>query len=186
MDDDLYFEFCQRNRKLRIERTAEGEIVIMSPVGLDSGYQEFEAGRQLGNWAEKDGRGQAFGASVEFILPNRAGRAPDACWISNVQLEKLDSEESARFPHICPEFVIEVLSPSDRLTRVRAKMQEWIDNGAQLGWLIDKRRPTVTVYRPDRDPEELQDPELVTGEGPVEGFQLAMKRIWRYKKGGLV
>jgi Uma2 family endonuclease len=178
MDDDLYFDFCQLNPKLRIERTAQGEIVVMPPVGLDSGNQEFEVGLQLGAWAKKDGRGRAFGATVEFILPNRAGRAPDASWVSNLQLARLDREEKSKFPHLCPEFVIEVMSPSDRLKPIRAKMQEWIDNGVQLAWLIDSRRHAVTVYRPGREPEELIEPDVIVGEGPVKGFRLKMQEVW--------
>lgn len=115
---------------------------------------------------------------MEFILPNRAGRSPDACWVSYAQLDKLDAEEKSKFPHICPEFVIEVRSPSDRIKALRAKMQEWTENGAQLGWLIAKRRRTVTIYRPGSEPEELHDPDIVIGEGPVEGFQLDMKEVW--------
>jgi Uma2 family endonuclease len=178
MDDDRYFDFCQMNPTLRIERTAEGKIVIMPPVGLESNDQEFQVGMQLGMWAEKDGRGRAFGPTAEFILPNRAGRAPDASWISYSQLAKLTIDERAKFPHLCPEFVIEVQSPSDRLKPLRAKMQEWIDNGAQLGWLINGRTRTVTIYRPGREPEELADPAVVVGEGPVKGFRLNMTKVW--------
>jgi Uma2 family endonuclease len=132
---------------------------------------------QLGAWAKKDGRGRAFGASVEFILPNRAGRSPDASWVSNAQLARLNQEEKSKFPHLCPEFVIEVMSPSDRLKAIRAKMQEWIDNGVQLAWLIDSRRRMVSIYRPGREPEGAE-PEVVVGEGPVKGFRLKMPDVW--------
>jgi Uma2 family endonuclease len=178
MDDDVYFDFCQQNPKLRIERTAEGKIVIMPPVGLDSNDQEFQVGIQLGNWADKDGRGRAFGPTAEFILPNRAGRSPDASWISYSQLRKLTADEKNKFPHLCPEFVIEVTSPSDRTKMLKAKMQEWIDNGAELAWLINGRSRTVTIYRPGREPEELADPAIVAGEGPVKGFRLKMSKVW--------
>lgn len=149
MDDDRYFDFCQLNPKLRIERTSQGEIVIMPPVGLESGNQELQVGFQLMAWANKDGRGRAFGSSVAFILPNRAGRSPDASWVSKAQLARLDQEEKSKFPHLCPEFVIEVMSPSDRLKTIRAKMQEWIDNGVQLAWLVDGRRRMVSIIVPD-------------------------------------
>lgn len=150
----------------------------MPPAGLDSGYQENQVAMQLGHWAGRDGRGVAFGSSIGFILPNRAGRSPDACWISNAQLARLDGAAKSKFPHLCPELIIEVISPSDRLKSIQAKMDEWIDNGAQLAWLIDSRR-TVTVYRPGREPEELASPEIVAGEGPVEGFQFDARKLWR-------
>lgn len=178
MDDDRYFDFCQQNPKLRIERTAEGKIVIMPPVGFDSQDQEFQVGRQLGDWADKDGRGRACGPTAEFILPNRAGRAPDASWVSYSQLRKLTEDERSKFPHLCPEFIIEVKSPSDRTKALKAKMREWLENGVQLAWLIDGRTRTVTIYRPGREPEELADPAVVVGEGPIKGFRLKMSKVW--------
>jgi len=178
MDDDRYFDFCQQNPKLRIERTAEGKIVIMPPVGWESNDQEFQVGLQLGNWAEKDGRGRACGPTAEFMLPNGAGRAPDASWVSYSQLRKLTEDERSKFPHLCPEFVIEVRSPSDPMKALKAKMQEWIDNGVQLAWLIDGRSRTVTIYRPVREPQELADPAVVAGEGPVRGFRLKLSKVW--------
>lgn len=178
MDDDRYFDFCQQNPKLRIERTSEGKIVIMPPVGLESQDQEFQIGVQLGIWAAKDGRGRAYGPTLEFMLPNRAGRAPDASWVSYSQLKKLTQDQRSRFPHLCPEFIIEVKSPSDRVKVLKARMREWIENGVQLAWLIDSRSRTVTIYRPDREPEDLVDPDVVVGEGPVKGFRLRMSKVW--------
>ena len=178
MDDDRYFDFCQQNPKLRIERTAEGKIVIMPPVGIGSGDQEGRSYVQLCIWADKDGRGRAFSATVEFMLPNRAGLAPDASWVSYSQLRKLTEDERTKFPQLCPEFVIEVRSPSDRPKALKARMQEWIDNGVQLAWLIDGRGRTVTIYRPGREPEELADPAVVVGEGPVKGLRLKMSKVW--------
>ena len=178
MDDDQYFDFCQENPSLRIERTAEGKIVIMPPSGLESNDQEAEVGTQLRNWAKRDGRGRAFGASAEFILPSRAAYSPDASWVSNARIEKLSKDEKSKFPHLIPEFIVEVRSPSDRLPRAKAKMQEWIDNGVQLAWFIDGKRRTVTIDRPGREPEELIQPDVVAGEGPVKGFRLKMADIW--------
>jgi Uma2 family endonuclease len=178
MDDDRYFEFCQENPNLRIERTAEGKIVIMPPVGLESSDHELEVGTQLRIWAKRDGRGRAFGASAAYILPSRAAYAPDASWVSYSQLAKLSKDEKSKFPHLVPEFIVEVRSPSDRLPRVKAKMQEWIDNGVQLAWFIDGNRHSVTIYRPAREPEELIHPDVVAGEGPVKGFRLKMADIW--------
>jgi len=178
MDDDQYFDFCQQNPKLRIERTAEGKIVIIPPVGLESSGQEFDAGLQLGNWAKKDGRGRAYGASTAYILPSRAAYAPDASWVSHAQLNALSRDEKLKFPHLVPEFVVEVRSPGDRLPAVKRKMQEWIENGVQLAWFIDGKRRTVSIYRANREPEELINPEVVVGKGPVKGFRLKMADIW--------
>jgi len=178
MDDDRYFDFCQENPSLRIERTAEGKIVIMPPSGLESNDQEAEVLVQLRTWAKTNGKGRALGATAAFILPSRAAYAPDASWISNAQIEKLSKDEKSKFPHLVPEFIVEVRSPSDRLPRAKAKMQEWIDNGVQLAWFIDGNRRTVTIYRPGREPEELIQPDVVAGEGPVKGFRLKMADIW--------
>ena len=112
------------------------------------------------------------------MLPNRAGRAPDASWVSYSQLTKLAQDERSKFPHLCPEFVFEVKSPSDRMKALKARMQEWIDNGVQLAWLLDGRSRTVTIYRPDSEPRELADPAVVIGEGPVKGFRLKMSKVW--------
>ena len=178
MDDDQYFGFCQENPSLRIERTAEGKIVIMPPSGLESNDQEAEVLVQLRTWAKTNGKGRALGATAVFILPSRAVYAPDAAWVSNGLIEKLSKDEKLKFPHLVPEFIVEVRSPSDRLPRAKAKMQEWIDNGVQLAWFIDGKRRTVTIYRPGREPEELSQPDVVAGEGPVKGFRLKMADIW--------
>ena len=178
VDDDQYFAFCQQHPKLRIERNQEGEILIMPPAGLESGGQELEVAVQLANWAKRDGRGRAFGPSTEYILPSGAAYAPDASWVSNMQLAKLTKKEKARFPHLVPEFVVEVRSPSDRLTKVDEKMRHWMANGVQLAWFIDARNRRITIYRPEREPEELNAPKVVAGEGPVKGFRLKMADIW--------
>jgi Uma2 family endonuclease len=179
MDDDEYFEFCARNRKLRIERDANGEIIIMPPAGAETGYRNNNLAVQLGTWSIRDGRGRAFDSNTEFILPNGAALAPDASWVQSSRLEQFTKEQKRRFLPLCPDFVVELISPSDRLPKVQAKMREWMENGAALGWLIDADRRTVYVYRPAHAPQELVDVDHVAGEGPVEGFRLELADIWQ-------
>jgi len=178
MTDDQYFEFCANNPELRVERTAEGDIVIMPPAGFETGDRNSELIRQLRNWALDDRRGRVFDSNTEYLLPNGAAYAPDASWVLQSRLDRLTRDEKRKFPHLCPDFVIELMSPSDRLAKVKAKMGEWTANGAQLGWLLDPDHRTVYIYRPGREPEQLVNPERLAGEGPVLGFVLELAGIW--------
>jgi Uma2 family endonuclease len=178
MTDDEYFQFCANNSKLRVERTSEGDIVIMPPAGFESGHRNHELNRQLGNWALNDGRGLACDSNTEYLLPGGAAYAPDASWVLRSRLDKLSRDEKRKFPRLCPDFVVELMSPSDRLSRAKAKMREWIENGAQLGWLLDPDHHTAYIYRPDREPEQLVNAERIVGEGPVAGFVLELRRVW--------
>lgn len=178
MTDDEYFRFCAGNPDLRVERTAEGDIAILPPVGFEGGHRNHELSRQLGNWTLSDGRGQAFDSSTGYFLPNGAAYAPDASWVFQSKIETLSYLEKRKFPLLCPDVVVEVMSPSDRLSKQKAKMREWIANGAQLGWLLDPDHRTAYVYRPEREPEELVNPGRLTGEGPVAGFVLELAGIW--------
>jgi Uma2 family endonuclease len=171
LDDEAYWELCAANPDIRFERTAQGEIVIVPPVGGEGNYRNVKVSTQLDNWADKDGRGKAFGPSVEFILPRGAALSPDASWVSNDRLAKLTKEQRRKFPPLCPEFVVEVMSPSDRLKDAKAKMLEWMANGVQLGWLIDADRETVYIYREGQNELEKQTGiRMLKGEGPVAGF----------------
>jgi Uma2 family endonuclease len=179
MNDDEYYAFCMASPDVRFERTAEGEIVIVPPAGGDSDYQSLEAGAELRDWARRDGRGKACGSSVEFILPTGAALSPDAAWVSNRQLSQLSKEQRRKFPPVCPEFVIEVMSPSDRLPAAKRKMQEWMRAGVELGWLIDGDEQTVYVYRAGQAAAEMLTGILkISGEGPVAGFELDLTEIW--------
>ena len=178
MTEDEYYDFCQANADLRIERTAEGEIVIMAPTGGETGYRNHDLTVQLGIWARQDRRGRAFDSNTEFILPNQAARSPDASWVERSRLAALTREQKRKFVPLCPDFVVELTSPSDRLAQVQAKMREWIENGARLGWLLDADNRTAYVYRPGREPEKLLGPTEIAGEGPVAGFVLDLKEIW--------
>jgi Uma2 family endonuclease len=180
MTDDEFWCYCScLPDNLRAEREPNGEIIIMPPAGWGSSNWNAHITIQLGNWAIRDGRGQISDSNTNFILPNRAARGPDAAWISNTRLATLTREQKRRFLPLCPEFVVELKSPSDRLTRLKAKMEEWIENGAQLAWLIDPDTRTVYVYRPGKGPEELKDADSIAGEGPVAGFVLDLGPIWR-------
>lgn len=178
LSDKAYLKFCEANPNLNIERTAEGEIVIVPPAGGESDYRNADAIIQLGNWALADGRGKTFGSSVQFLLPDGSALSPDAAWVSNDALERLPRQQRKEFLRLCPEFVIEVLSPSDRLKKAQAKMEQWIANGVQLAWLIDGDAETVYVYQKDRPVETRRGILKLAGKGPVKGFVLQLRAIW--------
>jgi len=176
-DQELY-DFCQANPGLRVERTAAGEIVVMSPPGGETSCRNAELTAQLQFWSKRDGSGRAFDSNAEFILPNGAALSPDASWVERTRLAGLTREQKRKFPPLCPDFVVELTSPTDRLPKVQAKMREWMANGAQLGWLLDADKGTAYIYRPGREPQGLMSPERLEGEGPVAGFVLDLKEIW--------
>jgi Uma2 family endonuclease len=178
MTDVQFYEFCQANRDLRIERTAKGEVIVMPPAFSDTGNRNFKIAQQVANWAEKDGAGEGFDSSAGFTLPNGANRSPDTAWIRNDRWNKLSTEQQASFAPICPDFVVELRSTSDTLTSLQEKMQEYIENGAQLGLLIDRKNRTVHLYRPERSPVILENPDTVSCEPELPGFVLQMAKIW--------
>ena len=178
MSDEELFGFCMANQDLRVERTAEGEILIMAPTGLETANRNVDLSAQLQRWAKRDGRGRAFDSNAEFILPDGAAFSPDASWALNSRLNALTKEQKRKFPPLCPDFVVELTSSTDRLPQVKKKMVEWIKNGAQLGWLIDADKRTVYIFRPNQEPEQLIAPDTITGEGPVAGFQLELNDIF--------
>ncbi|QLE48832.1 Uma2 family endonuclease [Nostoc sp. C057] len=178
MTNEQFYEFCQANGDLRIERTANGEVIIMPPAFSDTGNRNFNIAAQLGYWTEQDGTGIGFDSSAGFTLPNGAMRSPDASWIELDRWNALTDAQKASFAPICPSFVIELRSSSDRLIKLQQKMQEYIDNGASLGWLIDRQNRKVYIYRPNREVEILDNPEAVTGNPELPGFILRMTKIW--------
>ena len=179
LTDKQYLAFCQANPDLRVERTAEGEIVIVPPAGFESSHRNSELTAQLRNWTRKDGRGVASDSSAEFMLPDGSAMSPDAAWVSNESLGRLTRQQRREFPPLAPEFVVEVMSPSDRLKQAKAKMEAWIANGVQLGWLIDGDSETVYVYRPGRPAAAHRHVSKIAGEGPVRGFVLQLRGIWQ-------
>jgi Uma2 family endonuclease len=179
MEENEFFEFCAKNSELRIERDTNGDIIITPPAGGESSNRNLDVTGQLYVWSKQDGRGKAFDSSAGFILPNGAARGPDAAWILNSRLAALSRNQRRRFLPLCPDFVVELVSPSDRLDKVKAKMREWLENGVALGWLIDADNRTVVVYRPGREPQELFDVDHIDGDGPLEGFRLELNEIWQ-------
>ena len=179
LTDDQFFEFCQLNRDLRIERTAQGELEIMPPTGWKTGSRNLEIAVQLGLWAKQDGTGIATDSSAGFTLPNSATRAPDAAWVERSRLSEIPDEQKEKFLPLCPDFVIELRSPTDSLAAVQAKLQEYIDNGARLGWLIDPIEGQAYIYRPREPIEILQRPETLSGDPVLLGFVLHLREIWQ-------
>jgi len=178
LTDDQFFEFCQLNRDLRIECTTEGELEIMPPAGWKTGERNSEIGMQLRLWAKQDGTGVATDSSGGFTLPNGATRSPDAAWISNERLTTLTEDQKEKFLPLCPDFVIEIRSRTDRLVTLQRKMQEYMDNGAQLGWLLVPQARRVYVYRPQHPVEILENPETLAGDPVLPGFVLDLREIW--------
>jgi hypothetical protein len=173
-----FYEFCLANRDLRIERNANGEVIIMPPAFSDTGNRNLKICQQLANWSDQDGTGLGFDSSAGFTLPNGAMRSPDACWISLSRWNNLSDEQKASFAPICPDFVIELRSSSDHLNDLQEKMQEYLSNGILLGWLIDRKNLRVYVYRPNQDVEILDNPETVKGDPELPEFVLQMAKIW--------
>ena len=178
MSDDQFFAFCQQNRNWRIERTAEGELIIMPPVGWDTGDQNASITAFLKIWSIQDKSGIAVDSSTGFILPNRATRSPDAAWVRKSRLRAFTPAQRKKFLPLCPDFVIELRSPSDTLKTLQAKMQEYLDNGAQLGWLIDPSERHVYIYRPGVAMEYLDNPTTISGDPELPGFVLDLTPIW--------
>lgn len=178
LTDDQLFELCQINQELWIERTAEGDLVIMPPEGWETSTRSVSLVALLTQWAWQDGTGVTSGSSGGFILPNGAMRAPDAAWVRRSRLAALTAEQKQKYLPLCPDFVVELRSPSDRLSPVQAKMQEYLDNGAQLGWLIDPTSRTVYVYRPNLPIERLDNPATISGDPVLPGFVLDLQRVW--------
>ncbi len=178
LDDDALFDFCRANPDLRIERAAEGDLIIMAPTGSETGRRNFALTGQLAAWVVKDGTGVGFDSSTGFVLPNGAERSPDAAWVRRARWDALSAEQRGKFAPLCPEFVAEIRSPSDVLADLKAKMDEYARNGAALGWLIDPVERTVHVYRSGALAETLQDPSTVDGGAVLPGFVLDLSPIW--------
>ena len=179
MTDDQFFEFCQINRDLRIERNQFGELTIMPPTGSETGNREFNILGQLWVWSEEDGTGIAFSPSTGFKLSTGAERSPDASWIKLERWNALSSQQKQKFAPICPDFVIELRSASDNLKPLQEKMEEYMrEPGVQLGWLIDRKHRKVYIYRPGQAVECLDNPDTISGDPVLPGFVLNMSKVW--------
>jgi Uma2 family endonuclease len=172
-----FWRFSAENPDLRMEREPNGDIIIMTPTSRSTGFRSLQIARALGNWAEVDGRGYGFDSSTGFLLPDDSVRSPDAAWIDGTRWNPAAEDEYETV--LCPDYVVELRSKSDRLRAAQEKMQSWIANGVQLGWLIDPQRRVVEIYRRGEvQPTTLEGPEAVAGEGPVPGFVLKLESIW--------
>ncbi|CAN5118628.1 Uma2 family endonuclease [soil metagenome] len=178
MNDEQFEEFCRLNRDLRIEMTAEGDLIILPPTFARTGNRNSAINAQLYIWNGRDNTGAVFDSSTLFVLPNGAKRSPDAAWVSKSRLASLTEEQRAKFLPLCPDFVIELRSSSDSLAELQEKMREYMNNGAQLGWLLDPLTHSVYVYREDGAIEEIKDAERVEGEPLLAGFVLDLQGIW--------
>jgi Uma2 family endonuclease len=178
LTDDQFYDFCQLNKNFHIERNAAGEVIFMPPTGSETDQRNFDLIVELGIWAKQDNTGVGFGSSGGFTLPNGAVRSPDAAWIKKTRWEALVPAQRKKFAPICPEFVIELRSDSDVLKTLKTKMEEYIENGTLLGWLIDRVNRKVYIYRPNTAVEELDNPATLSGEGILPGFVLKLSTVW--------
>ncbi len=178
LTDEQFFQLCQQNRDLRFERTARGELIIMPPTGSETSDRNADLTYQLRAWSRQNQLGKSFDSSGGFKLPLGAERSPDASWVKIERWNALTQAEKERFAPLCPDFVVELMSPSDSLEKTRAKMREYMDNGAKLGWLINRQQQQVEIYRANREVEILQYPQTLSGEDILPGFVLDLIQIW--------
>ncbi len=178
MDEEQFFEFCQLNRGWRIERSVEGNLEIMAPTGAETSNRNIELAAQLQTWTRQDGTGVAFDSNGGFVLPNGAMRSPDASWVRRERLVNLTAEQKQRLLPLCPDLVIELRSPSDPLAPVEAKMREYVENGARLGWLIDPMERKVHVHKPGEPIKLLNSLGSLSGGAVLPGFVLDLEPIW--------
>jgi Uma2 family endonuclease len=174
---DQFRELCRENRDIRLELTAKGELIVMPPTGWESGNRNIKLAARLQNWTETDGTGIAFDSSTGFILPNGAIRSPDVAWVVSERLTALNPDPEGFLP-LAPDFVIELRSASDRLKPLQAKMQEYIDNGVRLGWLLNPKDRAVEIYRMGKGIEVLQSPTEISGEDVLPGFVLRLEGVF--------
>jgi Uma2 family endonuclease len=178
LTDEQFYQICLNNRDLRLERNARGDLIIMPPTGGTTGNRNIEISYQLQSWSRQNGLGIAFDSSTGFKLPNGADRSPDASWIAIERWNTLTEEQQNRFIPLCPDFIIELLSPSDNLEKTRSKMGEYVENGLRLGWLINRQSRQVEIYRQGREVEILDNPLTLSGEDILPIFILHLESIW--------
>lgn len=178
LTDEQFYQLCQDNETLRFERTATGELIIMPPAGGETSNRNGRLNQQLFNWTDTDGTGIAFDSSGGFKLPLGADRSPDASWVKLERWNALTPEQKTKFAPLCPDFVVELLSPSDSLKDTQEKMKEYLNNGARLGWLINRKSRQVEIYRQGQDVEVVENPVTLSGEDVLPGFVLYLASIW--------
>ncbi len=177
LSDDELLELASLNPEVGLEVSAQGDLIVMPPAGGESSRRNADVVSQLFTWSKRDGTGVVYDSSGGFRLPNGALRSPDASWVSREQLEPLSPEQREKFLPLCPAFVVELLSPSDSLKVAQEKMQEYLENGAELGWLIDAKTKRVHVYTPE-GVVDLEEPDTLSAEPVLVGFRLELSEIW--------
>jgi Uma2 family endonuclease len=178
LNPEQFYQLCQENPDLKLERTSQGELIVMPPTGGETGKRNLTTCVQIWLWNEQTQLGEAFDSSTGFTLPNKADRAPDASWVEKSRWEALTPEEREKFIPLCPDFVVELLSPSESLKKTQEKMQEYIANGCRLGLLINRKKREIEIYRPAQEVEILSAPQTVSGENVLPGFVLNLQKIW--------
>jgi len=176
--EEQFRELVKFNPDLRWELTAQGEVIVMAPTGSETGNYNFELNTDLGTWNRQQKMGKAFDSSAGFRLPNGAIRSPDLAWIAQERWEQLSPEQRRQFAPICPDFVLELVSPADDLATVQAKMQEYLENGCRLGWLVNPETRSVTIYRPNVAPEIVTFDVVLSGEDVLPGFTVDLRHIF--------
>lgn len=178
LTDEVFEQLCRQNPELRLERSAQGELIAMAPAGSESSRQNLSLSAQLWQWNQQAKLGITFDSSAGFTLPNGAIRSPSAAWVEKSRWERLTPEQRRKFAPLCPDFVLELKSPTDDLATLQAKLQEYIDNGAQLGWLIDPETRQVYCYRPGQAVQRIDHPEVLSGEPVLPNFVMNFALIW--------
>jgi Uma2 family endonuclease len=178
LTEEQFALLCQENRDLRFELTAQQELVIMPPAGSETGWRNGRLTYRLTAWSDVDGTGLVFDSSAGFTLRNGAIRSPDASWVRRVRWDALTQEQREKFAPLCPDFVVELRSRTDRLADLQEKMQEYMDNGARLGWLLDPIDTRVHIYRPSQPVEMLENPDTLGGDPVLPGFILPVRELW--------
>ncbi|MBD2678358.1 MULTISPECIES: Uma2 family endonuclease [Nostoc] len=167
---EQFYQLCQENPDLKLERNAQGELIIMPPTGGETGKSNSHINAQIWFWNDQNQLGEVFDSSTGFTLPSGADRSPDVAWVEKSRWDALTKEQREKFIPVCPDFVIEILSPNDSLIKTQKKMQEYIENGCRLGWLINRKKQEVEIYRPGQDVEVLKSPQILEGEDTLPGF----------------
>jgi len=178
LTDEQFEALCRDNGDMKFEMSARGELIFVAPTGPESGWKNSELTADVTLWSRNDGTGVVFDSSTMFVFPNGAKRSPDVSWISKDRWEQIAKDERRKFTRLVPQFVIELRSPTDSLIATREKMEEYIENGVELGWLIDPENKSVHIYRGNGEVEILHDPEIVSGENVLRGFELNVRALW--------
>lgn len=178
LNDEQFLELCQANPDLKFERTPQGNLVIMSPTGGETGKKNAELITEFCIWNRRQKQGIVFDSSTAFKFPNGAIRSPDVSWIKKERWETLTQEEKEKFPNIAPDFILELRSNSDSINEVQKKLEEYLENGVRLGWLIDPIQKQVEIYRQGREKEVLFQPKIISGQDVLEGFSLDLENLW--------